>query len=147
MNCTHHLNSIGETRSRWLLVCLAVALCGLGSGCVHRRLTIHSEPEGALVMLDGEEVGFTPVSVDFTYYATREVKLIKDGYETMTVLEKVPAPWYQRFPADFFSEHFLPFRVKNRHEFRYKLEPKAVVPTQELLDRAGSFRSESQLGE
>lgn len=98
-------------------------------------------------MLDGEEVGFTPVSVDFTYYATREIKLIKDGYETMTVLAKVPAPLYQRFPIDFFSEHFLPFRVKNRHEFSYKLEPKKGVKTQELLDRAGSFRSESQLGD
>lgn len=98
-------------------------------------------------MLDGEEVGFTPVSVEFTYYATREIKLIKDGYETLTVLEEVPAPWYQRFPADFFSEHFLPFRIKNRHEFCYQLEPKKGVQTLDLLNRAGSFRSESQLGE
>ncbi|MFN0197093.1 MAG: PEGA domain-containing protein [Planctomycetaceae bacterium] len=136
-----------DLRRHFLAVCVAVWLCGLGTGCVHRRMTIHSEPEGALVLLDGEEVGFTPVSVSFTYYATREIKLIKDGYETMTVLEEVHPPWYQRVPFDFFSEHFLPFRVKNRHEFLYELEPKAVVPTQELLDRAGSFRSEAQMGE
>ena len=113
---------------------------------MHRRMTFRSNPPGALVLVDGQEIGFTPVSVDFTYYGTREITLIKDGYETLTVLQDVPAPWYQYVPLDFVSDNFLPYKVTNRHEFSYRLQRTTTVPTQELLDRANSLRSETRIG-
>jgi hypothetical protein len=126
-------------------LCLA-GLCGPAVGCVHRRMTIRSDPPGALVLLDGEEIGYTPTAVDFTYYGTREITLVKDGYETLTTLQRVKSPWYQYFPIDFVSDNLLPCKVNDRHDFTYKLRPSVMVPTRELLERGNGLRTESQMG-
>ncbi len=129
-----------------LLAVWAAVLCT--TGCVHRRMTIESVPGRALVVVDGEEIGFTPASVDFTYYGTREIKLIKDGFETMTVQQPVPAPWYQIPPFDFFSDNFAFGQIKDQHRFVYQMQPSVTgqAETQGLIDRAQSLRSESVLG-
>jgi len=132
---------------RWSLCALLILLAAVQTGCVHRRMTIRSVPSGALVKVDGEEIGYTPVSMDFTYYATREITLTKDGYETQSVMQKVKTPWYQWFPLDMVSDNLLPFEVTNRHEFTYQLQPKVVVPTDELLNRGNLLRSETQIGQ
>ncbi|WP_417381575.1 PEGA domain-containing protein [Gimesia sp.] len=134
-----------NTKRRYLLA-LLVLLAISQSGCVHRRMTIRSIPSGALVKVDGDEIGYTPVSVDFTYYATREITLTKDGYETQSVMQKVKTPWYQVFPLDAVSDNLLPFEVTNRHEFTYQLQPKVVVPTEELLNRGNMLRNDTQIG-
>lgn len=126
---------------------IGVALFVLLPGCVHRRLTVNSNPPGARVLLDGEEVGETPTSVDFTHYGTREVVLQKDGYETLKTLQTVPPPWYQIPVLDFFADNLLPYQLTNRHEFSYQLQPSPTVPsTQGLRERASSVRSEAQAG-
>jgi hypothetical protein len=130
-----------------MLLAAAAGVLLAGSGCVHRRMTIRSDPPGATVLLEGEEIGYTPASVDFTHYGTREITLIKDGYETLTTLQKVKTPWYQVPPLDFVSDNLLPFRVTNRHEFTYKLHPKRILPTQDILQRANTLRSDAQVGE
>ncbi len=114
-------------------------------GCmsVNRRMTVRTDPPGAMVKIDGQEIGFTPVAVDFTHYGTREITLIKDGYETLTTLQTVRPPWYQVYPLDFVSDNFLPFRVQNRHEFDYHMQPKLLIPNDEILDRANSLRSDA----
>ena len=119
------------------------SLCGCGS--VHRRMMIRSDPPGALVLVEGEEKGYTPMAMDFTYYGTRELTLIKDGYETLTVIQKVKTPWYQFVPIDFFSDNLLPFKVTNRHEYTYTLQRQEIVSKRQLLDRANSLRSEAQI--
>lgn len=130
----------------WLLTA-----AGLLSGCngagVHRRMTIRSEPAGALVLVEGEEVGHTPLSLDFTYYGTREFTLIKDGYETLTVMQKVPTPFYERVPFDFVSENLNPFKIRNYHNFTYKLQQQQIVGDQELRQRAEELRGESQVAD
>ncbi len=129
-------------------LCAVVACVGCLNltGCVHRRMTIHSEPPGAQVLLDGQPIGYTPASADFTYYGTREVTLVKPGFETLTTYQKVRTPWYQVPPLDFVSDNLLPFRVTDRHDFNYKLQPSVVVPTKELLDRGNRLRSEAHVG-
>lgn len=128
-----------------LLVLSMAAVC-LMTGCgVHRRMTIVSDPPGALVLVEGREVGYTPVSLDFIYYGTREITLIKDGYETKTVLQALQPPWYQIPPLDFFSDNFLPYPITDRHVVRIPMEPKLAVPNQDLLDRAEALRTESRL--
>ena len=132
---------------RHLLICMSMLLgCCLLSGCVSRRLTIRTNPPGALVKLNGKRLGFSPVSTDFLYYGTYEVELIKDGYETETILQTISPPWYQRFPLDFVSDNFIPFRLTNRHEYTWPLRPKSVVPTDDLLNRANQLRSEALIG-
>ncbi len=113
------------------------------TGCVSRRLTIRTNPPGALVKLNGKRLGFSPVSTDFTYYGTYEIELVKDGYETETILQKISPPWYQRFPIDFFSDNFSPFSITNRHEYTWPLRPKNIIPTDDLLNRADQLRSDA----
>ena len=87
------LRRIGVLAALVALVCLP--------GCVQRRMTIRSNPPGALVYVDNHEIGVTPVSTSFLYYGTREIRLVKDGYETLTVLQPMLPPWYQIPPLDF----------------------------------------------
>lgn len=117
-----------------MLVLLATA------GCVRRRLLVRSDPPGAMVYVDDYQVGTTPVAVDFTYYGTRKIKLVKDGYQTLTVYQEVPAPWYQWPGIDFVSENLVPQTMYDRRVLHYQLTPQAVVPTDQLLDRAEQLR-------
>src|SRR5262249_15781492 len=111
------------------------------SGCMHRRLTVRSEPAGAAVLIDGEEVGFTPVSIDFTYYGTREITLVKDGYTTLTLFQKVPTPWYQVFPLEFFTDNLAFNQIRDKRDVLYTLVPDQIPPTDPVLDRANNLRS------
>lgn len=114
------------------------------AGCVERRMTIRSEPAGALVVLDGQEIGHTPVSVPFTYYGERQIKLIRDGYETKTINQTIATPWYQYFPLDFVSEVLVPARIRDERQYLYTLDPETMVPTDRLLERAEQVRQNGQ---
>jgi len=117
------------------------------SGCVHRRVTIRTDPPGAQVLVGDREVGYSPASFDITWYGTEEVTLLKDGYEIETQLVKIPTPWYQVPPLDFVTDNFLMTRVKDRNEFHFRLRKRALVPGNELLSRGNALRSEAQLGQ
>ncbi|MGD0654479.1 MAG: PEGA domain-containing protein [Thermoguttaceae bacterium] len=127
-------------RAVWAGVLLAVVLLPTQSGCVERRMTIRTNPPGALVYVDDYEIGATPVSTDFTYYGTRKIRIVKDGYETLTVMQPFPAPWYQYPPADFITENFVPGKIRDQRILDYQLKPQMVVPTDQLLYRAESLR-------
>lgn len=132
------------SNNSFLLFTLLVGAAAF-QGCVHRRMSINSTPPGALVLLEGEEVGYTPMSLDFTYYGTRELTLIKDGYKTLTVMQKVPAPWYQRGPMEFVSDNFAFTKINNLHEFSYSLEPQEPTSSQDLLQRANDLKAKAQM--
>lgn len=117
------------------------------SGCVSRRMTFVSNPPGAMVLLDGREIGYSPASADFTWYGTRRVTMIKDGYETKTDLVTVSAPWYQWPIIEFFSDNLLPHRITDRRVYGFDLQPKLMIPDEQLRDRARQLRSEGQIGQ
>ena len=116
------------------LVCLAA------TGCVERRLTVRTNPPGALLYVNGYEIGTTPVSTSFTYYGTRKIRLVKDGYETLTTTQWIPPPWYEYFPLDFAAENFVPGQIGDQRTLDYQLKPQVVVPTDQLLARAEALR-------
>lgn len=133
-----------QIRKLYRGLCLLAALLAVAqTGCVQRRLTIRSNPPGALVYVDNYEIGTTPVSTDFIYYGTREIRLVKDGYETLTVLQPVPAPYYQYFPLDFFAENVVPYEIRDQRNLNYQLVPQVMAPTDELLQRADQLRQGS----
>ena len=115
-------------RLRFLALALPLAVVACASGCVQRRMMIVTDPPGALAYVDGYEIGVTPISASFTYYGSREIRLVKDGYETLTVLQPVQFPWYECFPLDFVSENLVPGQIHDQHVFSYKLRPQMVVP-------------------
>ncbi len=123
----------------------ATLLALAASGCVERRLIIRTNPPGAAVFVDDNEIpGLTPVAISPIYYGYRKIRLIKDGYETLTLIQSVPAPWYEVPPLDFFSENLIPGKIRDQRTFDYQLYPQAVVPKDELLGRAENLRRGTQ---
>ena len=115
------------------------------AGCVERRMTIRSNPPGAQVYVDDYEIGTTPVSTEYIYYGTRKIRLVKDGYETLTVYQPMPPPWYDWPGVDFFSENVWPHKIRDERSFEYQMQPLVTVPTDELRARAEQLRSASQV--
>lgn len=124
-----------------LLATVCLALCtSPAEGKVRRRLTIRSDPPGAVVYIDDQRVGVTPVSTSFTFYGTRKVRLIKDGYETITVKRTIRAPWYQWTPLDFFAENLVLTELRDERLLHFKLLPQRIRTDQELLQRGQQLR-------
>jgi hypothetical protein len=128
------------------MIALVVVAAMLSTGSVRRRLAVRSNPPGAMVFVDNQQIGTTPCSVDFTYYGTREIRLIKPGYETLTVNQPIPTPWYQIPGIDFFSDNLVPTKILDHRTVSFDLAPQVIVPTEQLLDRANQLRQETLQG-
>ncbi len=116
------------------------------SGCVRRTLTIETAPCGALVYLNDEEVGRSPVTTDFLWYGDYDVVIRKEGYKTLHTHQPIDAPWYQIPPIDFFAEVLYAGKVHDARVFSYTLEPEQLPGREELLQRAEELR-QSELSE
>ena len=114
------------------------------SGCVERRYTIRTDPPGATVIVNGEEIGPAPVSKSFVFYNDRKITMMLDGYATKTVIQPIKAPWWDNLFTEFFTENFLPVTLRDERDFTYKLEPFQTTPQGELRDRAENLRSQSR---
>jgi hypothetical protein len=127
-----------------LVVCIAVLLAGTG-GCVERILTVQTNPPGALVYLNCQEMGRTPVQRDFTWYGTYDVTVRCEGYETVKKPEPVIAPIYEWVPLDLVSE-LLPIPLKDHRTLTYELKPvpPATEPSPGLMTRAAELRGQLQ---
>jgi hypothetical protein len=124
---------------------LGLAAAAALTGCVERRYTIRTDPPGALVFVNGQEIGPSPASVHYTYYAPHEIVLVADGYQTQRIIQKLPAPWYDNLLTDFFSENLVPFTIHDDREFFYKMPIATNPPQGELLQRAEGLRQEGKL--
>ena len=120
-------------------VALAVAL----GGCVNRQLTVTTDPPGALVHLNGQEFGRTPVTRDFTWYGTYDVALRKEGYQTRKTTGKVIAPWWQWVPFDLVAD-LLPLTDRRRLHYAMKPVTEQAVDPQQMLERGEALRGELQ---
>jgi hypothetical protein len=128
------------TRRAVLGVALALG-CGGLAGCVERRYVIETDPPGALVLVNGQPLGTTPVDGYFTYYGNYTFTLIKDGYQTKQVCQTIASPWFEVPPIDFASENLYPGKLEDIRRFRYSMEPLIQVRTDELLQRAEELRN------
>src|SRR5690349_3967663 len=127
------------TRSDAKISTALLLLAALGGGCVRRQLTVQTDPPGALVHLNGQEFGRTPVTRDFTWYGTYDVELRKEGYQTQKTTGKVIAPWWQWVPIDLFAE-LLP--LTDRRQLHYTMHPttQATVDPDRMLAEAERMR-------
>ncbi len=133
--------------NRYSTALLLLVLCALAAvGCVRRRLFINSNPTGALVYVDNEQIGTTPCAVDFTYYGTREIRLVKPGLETLKVNQPIPTPWYEYPPLDFISENLVPYEIHDNRSVSFNMMPEILIPPQELIDRGNQLRQETLQG-
>jgi len=103
-------------------------------------MTIRSSPPGALVYVDDYQIGTTPVSTDFIYYGTRKIRLVKDGYETLTVRQPFPIPWYEMFPLDFVTENLWPWEIRDERVVDLSMASATSMPPELVVARAEQAR-------
>jgi hypothetical protein len=128
---------------RMVLCALLAVSAALPSGCVRRRLNVRTNPPGALVYVDNQLIGTTPCGVDFTYYGTREIRLVKPGFEPLAINQPIPTPWYEFPPLDFVSENLVPSKIRDDRTVMYDLQPQVILPTHALIERGEQLRRDS----
>lgn len=135
---------MGDRRAVRIGMGVIVLFACAASGCVERRFTIRSDPPGALVIVNGQELGTAPASASYTYYHDRDITLILDGYQTKRIQQPMNAPWWDNLITEFFTENLVPVTLRDEREFVYKLEPTTLPPTNELLNRGEQLREEAK---
>lgn len=133
-------------RSHCILALTPLALLAL-AGCVERRIEITSEPSGALVWLNDQQVGRTPTQAAFLYHGVYDIRVELEGFEPLRTEAKAKAPLYENAPLDLFAEA-LPMRIDNVQRWHFVLEPslESTLGREELegdlLTRAAAMRGE-----
>ena len=127
------------TDPRFITLGLAAAML-LSGGCMRRTIEISTEPEGALVWLNGREVGRTPVEVNFNHYGTYDLMIQKKGWEPIIDERKAPVPVSDTLGLDLVVE-ILPVDVHHKIHWHIEMEPRDTSTTA-LIDRADALRSE-----
>ena len=100
------------------------------AGCTERWIQVRSEPPGATVYVDGENIGVTPCKTRFVWYGQREVVLERDGYESHVEIVRLRAPWWQWPIIDLFPDFFLPWTFRDRHAFFFSLKKLTFDPAE-----------------
>ncbi len=137
----------GEPLLRFVPLCLC-AFVPLLTGCVERRISITSEPTGALVWVNDVEVGRTPTELNFKHYGQYDVRLELEGHDTLQTVGDAKTPWWD-FPGPDLVAEAIP-NAKKTIRWHYALTPtlSTTMPRDQfessLIDRAHSMRD--QLG-
>ncbi|MEX2671370.1 MAG: PEGA domain-containing protein [Phycisphaeraceae bacterium] len=126
--------------ARNVLLTLALFAVVLAGGCVQRTITVTSDPPEALVYLNDVEVGRTPLRVPFTFYGVYDVRLEREGYETLQTATEAEAPWWETPGPDLVAEALPGDQHVNLH-WHYDLSPSEPIDPDELLDHARQLRS------
>ncbi len=129
-------------RCRPVILCL-VLLALACPGCLQRRIVVTSEPEGAVVWINDQEVGRTPVETGFTFYGVYDVRLRKEGYEPVSEPRKAASPWWE-YPGPDLIASALPITIRKTVRWHFALMKS--LPTDEagraaLVERAREFGS------
>lgn len=121
----------------------ALVLVALG-GCVERVMKIETDPQGALITVNDEEVGVSPVKFSFLWYGDYDIIARKTGYGTLKTHYRVNPPWYQYPPIDLVAETLLPVTIRDEHVVPVlKLEPAEAPTVEEVIRRAGELRRQA----
>jgi hypothetical protein len=118
-------------------------MAGLIGGCVEQTLSVNSNPQGALVYLNDEEIGRTPLRRDFTWHGDYEVALRKEGYETLKTHQWVVSPWYNWMPFDLIAA-LWPKTFHEEQKMFFTLQPATQQSEQAdlLISRAEQMRAQ-----
>ena len=101
---------------------LAVVFC---AGCIRSRLHIDSEPQGAIVTINNQPYGRTPLETPFIWYWYYDIKVEKEGYETVEDEQYLRTPFWAIFPLDLLAEA-APFPIPDNRHVHYDLKPAAI---------------------
>ncbi len=128
-------------RIAWLTALLFLSAT---TGCVERRFTVFSDPPGAVCYYNGRYLGPTPTDGYLIYYGKQKFTLMKEGYETLNVVEPYYAPWFDLPGIDFVTENIYPFKLRDVRQIHYTMRPLKSIPLEEVRTRAEELRSRGQ---
>ncbi len=126
-------------RATFAMLCVMTASAVLANvGCVRRTIAITSTPSEALVYVNDREVGRTPCEVEFMFYGEYDVRLVRDGFDSVIGSGTASAPVWDFIGADLVAE-LAPLSLESRVEWHFELQP-ANNSHEELLARARALR-------
>jgi hypothetical protein len=122
------------------------------TGCVERKLTIGSDPSGAILYLNDQEIGRTPITVPFTWYGDYDIRLRLERNEGTAENPKIvryylhthketKIPAFEIVPMDFFAE-VLPIPFKDEQVWAFPIPRVEEIPDKELLDKAEELKGQ-----
>jgi len=121
---------------------LLTIVCLLCVGCVQRTISITSDPPGALVWLNDDEVGRTPLTVPFVFYGVYDVRMEAEGYHPLWTKQKAKAPWWETPGIDLFAEAVPHHKADLYWHFKMDEQtPAEEVDADLLLDHAKQLRA------
>jgi len=138
-----------------LLCSLPLAAAALAlAGCVERRITIGSDPPGALLLMNDQEVGHTPVTVPITWDGDYDLrfryeknvgtpespKIVRYYLHTH---KKTIKPWFDVIPMDLVAE-LLPIQFKDEQVWAFPIPEVQEPADKDLIDRARSLKAEME---
>lgn len=94
------------------------------TGCLQRTIKVTTQPAGAVVWINDNEVGRTPLETDFTFYGKFSVRIRKEGYEPIVEVKNVKAPLREQPGIDLVAEA-LPINYNHVVEWHWDLQPVA----------------------
>jgi hypothetical protein len=99
-----------------------------------------------MVYVDKQPIGLTPVSTNYTYYGTRNIEIVRDGYRTEKFLRKIRPPWYEIPPLDFVSETLWPFEMRDERIIDVQMTPDPVIANEALISTGEQLRLQASQG-
>jgi hypothetical protein len=124
-------------------VILAIVILA-AAGCVERKLTINTNPAGAQVFLNDEEIGVSPVTTSFRWYGDYNITIRKQDCETLQARRKLESPWFDYFPFDFVMQVLYPGRIVDSYEWSFDLKPQKDISRQELIKTAEQVKGQAE---
>jgi hypothetical protein len=134
------------------LLALGAAVAAGSMGCVERRLTIGSAPEGALVYLNDKEIGHTPITVPITWDGDYDIRFryekdvgtpgnpkIERYY--LHTHQKTETPWFSVIPLDLFAE-LMPIPFKDEQVWAFGIPRVSEAPADEVIERARKLKTD-----
>ncbi len=97
-----------------------------------------------MVTLNDEEIGESPTTVNFRWYGDYNVRISKEGYETLNTHRELKGPWYDAFPFDFFAQIVNPNRTVDSYEWSFELSPRQQISREELIQNAQEAKKQLQ---
>ena len=88
------------------------------------------------MVLNDEEIGTSPVTVSFEWYGDYNVRISKEGFETLKTHRQLKAPWYDACPFDFFAQILSSERIVDSYEWTFELQHLRSPDREELIEQA-----------
>ena len=131
-----------KKHSHTLLAIACSIVVFLLAGCVERMLTINTTPQAAMVTLNDEEIGISPVTVSFQWYGDYNVTIRKNGFQTLKTHRVLERPWYDYAPFDLFAQLLNPKRIVDSYEWTFELEKKKYPAREQLIKSAQALKKQ-----